>query len=90
MVVNGKQAVKMPSKDNNILKFQNPHKQLPVPFAIYADFQSVPEKIHGCQPDDKKSYTQAYENHKDCGFGYKVVCCKPVKVYRGKMLQADF
>ena len=39
---------------------------------------------------DNKSYTEAYQTHKDCGYGYKVVCCyddkysKPVKVYRGK------
>ena len=32
--VNGTQAVKMPDKYNNILKFNNFHKQLPVPFVI--------------------------------------------------------
>ena len=36
--VNGEQAIKMPDKDNNILKFNNFHKQQPVPFVIYADF----------------------------------------------------
>ena len=30
--VNGEQAIKMPDKDNNILKFNNFHKQQPVPF----------------------------------------------------------
>ena len=42
------------------------------------------------RPNDNKSYTEAYQSHKDCGYGYNVVCCyddkysKPVKVYGGK------
>ena len=88
--VNGIQAVKMPDKDNNILKFNNFHKQLPVPFVIYADFEAITEKIHGCQPNNDKSYTEAYQKHRDCGYGYKVICCyddkysKPVQIYRGE------
>ena len=42
--VNGTQAVKMPNKDNNILKFNNLNKQQPVPFVIYADFEAITEK----------------------------------------------
>ena len=36
--INGDQAINMPKKGENILKFNNFHKQLPVPFIIYADF----------------------------------------------------
>ena len=88
--VNGTQAIKMPTKDDNILKFNNFHKQLPVPFVIYADFEAITEKIHGCQPNNDKSFTEAYQKHTDCGYGYKVVCCyddkytKPVQIYRGE------
>ena len=88
--VNGTQAIKMPTKDNSILKFNNFHKQLPVPFVIYSDFEAITEKIHGCQPNDDKSYTEAYQRHTDCGYGYKVVCCyddkytKPLQIYRGE------
>ena len=88
--INGKQAIKMPTKDDNILKFTNFHKQLPAPFTIYADFEAITEKIQGCQPNDDKSYTEAYQKHTDCGYGYKVVCCyddkysKPVTIYRGE------
>ena len=42
--VNGTQAVKMPDKYNNTLKFNNFHKQLPVPFVIYADFEAIYRK----------------------------------------------
>ena len=61
--VNGTQAVKMPDEDNNILKFNNFHKQQPVPFVIYADFEAITEKISGCQPNNNKSYTEAYQKH---------------------------
>ena len=87
--INGTQAIKMPDKSNNILKFHNFHRQLPVPFVIYADFEALTEKISGCQPSTEKSFTQAYQKHTDCGYGYKVVCCydnqytKPIKIYRG-------
>ena len=88
--VNGTQAIKMPTKDNNILKFNNFHKQQQVPFVIYADFEAITEKIHGCQQEGNKSYTEAYQRHTDCGYGYKVVCCyddkytKPIQLYRGE------
>ena len=88
--VNGTQAVKMPDKDNNILKFENFHKQQAMPFVIYADFESILEKVQGCQPNDDKSFTKEYQRHTDCGYGYKLVCCyddkytKPVQIYRGE------
>ena len=88
--INGQQAVNMPTKDNNILKFNNFHKQQQTPFVIYADFEAITEKIQGCQPDSNKSYTEAYQIHTDCGYGYKVVCCyddkytKPIQLYRGE------
>ena len=94
--INGTQAIRMPTKDDNILKFNNFHKQLPVPFVIYADFEAITEKIHGCQPNNDKSFTEAYQKNTDCGYGYKVVCCyddkytKPVQIYRGKKAVSKF
>ena len=87
--INGKQAINMPEKGDKVY-FKNHHKQLPVPFVIYADFEALTEKIHGCQPNNEKSYTEAYQKHTDCGYGYKVVCCyddkytKPVQIHRGE------
>ena len=88
--INGTQVIKMPTKDNNILKFNNFHKQLPMPFVIYADFEAITKKVYGCRPNNSKSYTEAYQTHEDCGYGYKVVCCyndkysKPIQIYRGE------
>ena len=90
LVINGTQAVKMPEKGKNILKFENYHKQQAVPFVIYADFEAITDKISSCTPNDKNSYTEVYQKHTDCGYGYKVVCCyddkytKSVQIYRGE------
>ena len=78
--VNGVQAVKMPDKDNNILKFNNFHKQQQVPFVIYSDFEAITEKVSGCKPNDDKSYTEAYQRHTDCGYGFKLVYCLMISI----------
>ena len=93
--INGKQAIKMPEKGQHV-SFRNYHKQIPVPFVIYADFEAITEKVHGCLPNNEKSYTEAYQKHIDCGYGYKLVChyddkfSKPVQVFRGENAVYNF
>ena len=90
LTINGKQAINMPKEGENILKFNNFHKQQVVPFVIYADFEAITKKVQGCKPNNDKSYTEAYQTHEDCGYGYKVVCCykdkysKPIQMYWGE------
>ena len=79
----------MPKADDMVY-FTNYHKGPADPFVIYADFEAITEKVHGCQPNNDKSYSESYQNHKNCGYGYKVVCrhddkySKPVQIYRGE------
>ena len=82
LTINGNQAINMPKKGENILRFNNFHKQLPVPFVIYADFEAITKKVQGCKQSEemeneknKRSYTEAYQTHEDCGSAYKVICC---------------
>ena len=97
LTINGAQANNMPKQGENIPKFNNFHKQLPVPFVIYADFEAITKKVQGCEQSeemkkdkDTRSYTKAYQTHEDCGYGYKVVCCyddkyrKYNRIYRGE------
>ena len=97
LTVNGAQAINMPKQGENKLKFNNFHKQLPVPFVIYADFEAIMKKVQGCKQSeemkkdkDTRSYMEAYQTHEDCGYGYKVVCCyddkysKYIHIYRGE------
>ena len=96
LTINGKHAINMPKEGENIPKFNNFHKQQVVPFIIYADFEAITKKVQGCKPNDDKSYTEAYQTHEDCGYGYKVVCCdddtysKPVQTYRGENAVYEF
>ena len=97
LTINGSQAVNMPKQGENVLKFNNFHKQLPVPFVIYAYFEAITKKVQGYEQSEEmkkdketRSYTEAYQTHEDCGYGYKVVCCyreryrKPIQTYRGE------
>ena len=43
IVINGVQAIQLP-KEGEKVYFNNHKKQLPVPFVIYADFESITEK----------------------------------------------
>ena len=97
LTINGAQAINMPKQGENILKFNNFHKQLPVLFVIYADFEAITKKVQGCEQSeemkkdkDRRSYMEAYQTHEDCGYGYKVICCyddkysKYTGIYRGE------
>ena len=104
IAINGDQAIELPKTyiDKNgqertpSVYFHNHQKQLPVPFVIYADFESITEKISGCQPSDRKSYTEKYQRHTACSFGYKVVChydkkySKDVVIYSGQDCIGEF
>ena len=74
----------------SVLKFENHHKQMKVPFVIYADFESLIRKlkIEEPLPNPNKSYTHKTQIHEACGFSYIVVrsdgfAQEPV-VYRGQ------
>ena len=89
LIINGTQRIEMP-KPGSKVQFHNYQNQLPAPFVIYADFEALTRKIDSCSQRGDKSYTQAYQKHEACGFGYKVVChydqkySKPAVIYRGK------
>ena len=51
---------------------QRMHKQLKVPFVIYADFESITANIYSVAPNPEKSSTEKYQHHQPCGFSYVV------------------
>ncbi|XP_028414926.1 uncharacterized protein LOC114538015 [Dendronephthya gigantea] len=85
----GPQRIELPNEDNAQLSFKDYHKQLKVPFAIYADFESLTTKINSVKQNPEKSFTEKYQHHQPCGFSYIVVSdyakySKPPVVYRGE------
>ena len=88
MSINFKQSVKL---EKGTIKFEYYFKQIPVPFKIYADFDSNLKSVE-C---DEVSYTKKFQDHIPCSFAYKVVCIddrftKPTIVYRGENAACQF
>ena len=63
----------MPKEGENKMRFQNYHKQMKVPYVIYADFECLVKKIATCEPNNNKSFTVKTEKHELCGFSYMIV-----------------
>ena len=64
-------AVKMPPQ-NTMLGFKNYHKQLPIPFVVYADFECFTKPMHNCSPNPEYSYTYNYQKHEPSGFCFYI------------------
>ena len=60
--INGIQGIQVPKKGSKV-EFKDHHRQMPVPFVIYADFAAINEKVSGCQSNEEKSYTDKYQHH---------------------------
>ena len=61
-------SVKMPTKENSILKFKNHFKKFPLPSVIYADFECFTTRISSCEPNPDESFTKTYQKHEPSGF----------------------
>jgi len=94
----GMNPIKLPDPDNEEecwVKFKSVQKCLPVPFIIYADFESYTTKIEGPTKSKEKSYTHSYELHEPSGFAYLVVSSDPNRkfspvLYRGPDVVKEF
>ena len=64
--------IEMPEKGKNTLQFQNYHRQMKVPYVIYADFESIIVKHGTCIPPPERSSTTKTEVHKPSGFSLVV------------------
>ena len=86
------QRIVMPEEGKNILKFQNHHKQMRVPYIIYADFEAL--NIPVKNEDLEETNTRLIAEQKPCSFCYIVVRSdglshKPV-LYRGENAVEEF
>ena len=50
--------VEIPNDDEKILKYNYGEKSLKLPAIIYADLECLLEKMHSCQNNPEKSYTE--------------------------------
>ncbi len=62
-----------PKGDKRFLKFTKYEYQLPCPFIIIADFETLQEPIHTVQPNPNLSSITAYANHRPCSACYYII-----------------
>ena len=60
--------VEMPNDNNKILKYNHGEKSMRAPFVIYADLECLVEKMHSCQNNPEKFYTQKKIMHIPSGY----------------------
>ena len=63
----------MPEKDK-ILKYNQGEKSMKVPFIIYADVESLLEKINTCHNNTEKSSTTKINKHTPSGYSLFTHC----------------
>ena len=65
-------CVKMPKKEDSILKYKNFERQFPLPFVAYADFECFTKPMSSCCPNPEDSYSYSYQKHEPSGFCFFV------------------
>ena len=58
----------MPTKNNNIIKYNNGEKSMKLPFVIYADLECLLEKMSTCINNPNESSTTKINKHVPSGY----------------------
>ena len=64
----------MPNEDNKILKYNHGEKSLKSPVIIYPDLECLLEKMHSCQNNLEKLYTDKKTMHTPSGYSLFTNC----------------
>ena len=73
-------SVKMPPQ-NTMLGFKNYHKQLPIPFVVYADFECFTKPVNTCSPNPEYSYNYHYQKHEPSEFCFYIKGIVPDTIF---------
>ena len=74
------QAIQMPA-EGEIIKFKSFRETVKIPFVIYADLESILQKLTVTQKQEMdKEQTEKLQKHVACSHGYEVVCCYDEKL----------
>ena len=87
--------VEMPNEDNKILKYNHEEKSLKTPFIIYADLESLLEKMNTCHGSPEKSSTAKINKHTPSGYSLFTYCSfdetkNKIGYYRGEDCMKKF
>ena len=78
----------MPTKDNNIIKYNHGEKSMKLPFLISTDLECLLEKMSTCQNNPNKSSTTKINKHTPSGYSIFTSCSfdeskNKINYYRG-------
>ena len=85
----------MPTKDNNIIKYNHGEKSMKVPFIIYADLECLLEKMSSCINNPNESSTTKINKHTPSGYSIFTSCSfdeskNKLNYYGGKCCMKKF
>ena len=85
----------MPDEDKKILKYIHGEKSLKGPAIIYADVECLLKKMHSCQNNTGKSYTEKKFKHTRSGYSLFTNCSfdatkNKLDCYKGKYCMERF
>ena len=85
----------MPTKDNNIIKYNQGEKSVKLPFVVYADLEYLLEKMSTCQNNPNESSTAEINKHTPSGYSLFMHCSldkskNKLDYYRGKDCMKKF
>ena len=85
----------MPTKDNNIIKYNQGEKSIKLPFVIYADLECLLEKMSTCINNPNESSTTEINKHTPSGYSKFTNCSfdqtkSKLNYYRGKDCMKKF
>ena len=87
--------VEMPTKNNNIIKYNQGEKSIKLPFVVYAELECLLEKMSTCQNNPNESSTGKINKHTPSGYSIFTHCSfdqtkNKLDHYRGKDCMKKF
>ena len=85
----------MPTKDNNVIKYNHGEKSIKLPFVVYADLECLLEKMNTCYNNPEESSTTKINKHTPSGYSIFTHCSfdkskRKLKYYRGEDCMTEF
>ena len=85
----------MPTKDNNIIKYNQGEESIKLPFVFYADLECLPEKMSTFKNNPNESSSTEINKHTPSGYSLFTHCSfdkskNKIDCYRGKDCMKKF
>ena len=85
----------MPTKDNNVIKYNHGEKSIKLPFVVYADLECLLEEMNTCYNNPEEPSTSKINKHTPSGYSIFTYCSfdkskSKLNYYRGEDCMTKF